>query len=193
MYIYFTKSPIISREWQDINCLLSFWNFLMFYHFFFSRRLKLSSELLCLPFIQTSWSTLWCVHRLVHCDGQRPSAKRLQAIGAIGAIWAIEPIGALGATGASGTIGALGATFDGCPLTFIFLKCHLGPLSKSPVSLSCFSKVDRGLSSMIAVSLLYIWKAIGAHFRWVLSHSHVSQEPMVAISLSYLSQTQRPC
>ena len=43
--------------------------------------LKLSG-LLCLPFIQTSKSTLWCVHRLLDRDGASATTeKRLQPIG----------------------------------------------------------------------------------------------------------------
>ena len=108
------------------------------------------------PFIQTSASTLWCVHRLLHRDGSPPTAKRLQAIQAIGAIEAIQAIGAIEAIGA---IKAIRTTFGWLPSHF---RISQMPLSMGAVSLSGFSKSNRGPLSLVAVSLFS--KAIGAHF-----------------------------
>ena len=128
------------------------------------------------PFIQTSASTLWCVHRLLHRDGSPPTAKRLQAIQAIGAIEAI------------GAIKAIRTTFGWLPSHF---RISQMPLSMGAVSLSGFSKSNRGPLSLVAVSLFS--KAIGAHFLWALSHFHVSQGLMVisllkAMPVRYFAQ-----
>ena len=132
------------------------------------------------PFIQTSASTLWCVHRLLHRDGCPPTAKRLQAIQAIGVIEAIRVIEAMKAI--STTFGWLPshfskATFDGCCFTFLtFLKGHWRPLSMSTVSLSCFSRADghfslKGHASKILCTIHNILVSVEKCIGWIISNT----------------------